>query len=171
MPPPHPYANLQRFLLGRYKTAYDLLSSDPVAAERIFIELLQEARLPIWVRIQCNGNLAFLADDISAAQSYLADARHTLSLFIEGRTPPVPDPLEAGLQGIEDMFSEAQADIAYRLEHPEEEDEPQEESYRNDEVEHGDDPQDVDTGVALKVSRNSANHEDEDEMLLGNHED
>ncbi|KAK5674662.1 hypothetical protein LTS10_012663 [Elasticomyces elasticus] len=88
-----------------------------------------------------------------------------------GRTPPVPDPLGAGLQGIEDMFSEAEADIAYRLEHPEEEDEPQGEFYQKDEVELGQNLQDVDTGVALKVSRNSASHEDEDEMLLGKYED
>ncbi|KAK5727328.1 hypothetical protein LTR15_003222 [Elasticomyces elasticus] len=92
----------------------------------------------------------------------------TLSLFTEGRTPPVPDPLEAGLADIEDMFSEAEADIAYRLEHPEEEDEPQ--GDEKDEVEHGADLQVVDTGAALKTSLNSASHEDDDEMVLGKYE-
>ncbi|KAK5700320.1 hypothetical protein LTR17_023034 [Elasticomyces elasticus] len=69
------------------------------------------------------------------------------------------------------LLAVSRADIAYRLEHPEEEDEPQGDGYQNDEVEHGADLQAVDTGAALKTSLSSASHEDEDEMLLGKYED
>ncbi|KAK3651528.1 hypothetical protein LTR56_005670 [Elasticomyces elasticus] len=70
-----------------------------------------------------------------------------------------------------DLSPVSRADVAYRLEHPEAEDEPQGDNYQNDEVEHGADLLAVDTGAALKTSFSSASHEDDDEMLLDMAED
>ena len=135
MPPLHRDANLSRFFVARYTTAHDLLKTDEYAAERIYNELLHNPRLPLWIRIQCNVSLAFLDDDIETAATYARDARHVLELFKESRTRPQPDSLQEKLKGLERWIGEAEQDIAYRREHPEEEDdEVEEEEEVKDEV-------------------------------------
>ncbi|KAK1094315.1 hypothetical protein LTR48_000614, partial [Friedmanniomyces endolithicus] len=120
--PPRPTPNLEHFFVEHYKTAHSLLLSDVPAAKRIFADLLENPRLPLFIRTQCNAILAQLTGDIGAADLYLLDARHVLGLFKESRSPPSPDPLGADIRDMEESFEEIERDIAYRREHPEEED-------------------------------------------------
>lgn len=113
--------NLERFLCERYNVAHDLLLTDPDGAERVLLTLLEEPRLPLWIRAQSNMNLAFLADDVDEAASHLNDARLILGLFKQ-RFVETLDQHQAHIAAMEHAFDGAERDIAYRREHPEEED-------------------------------------------------
>ncbi len=121
--PPRPTPNLERSFVERYKIAHGLLLDDVPEAKKIFSDLLENPRLPLFIRTQCNSILAQLTN-IDAAALYLLDARHVLSLLKESRSLdlPSPDPFGEDIRSMEHTLEEIERDIAYRREHPEEED-------------------------------------------------
>ncbi|KAI7200850.1 hypothetical protein KC316_g4196 [Hortaea werneckii] len=102
-PTTHPVTNLERFLVTRYRNAHELLETDVAAAEQELLGLLNEPRLPLWIRAQCNMLLAGLTEEYSKAMCYLRDARGSLSLFKETQDEVTPRMLqmEKDLDGIE----------------------------------------------------------------------
>ena len=108
----NPITNLEVFLNTRYNTAHDLLATDVDAAERIFISLLQQSRLPLWKRAQCNLLLASIGSELTDAPAYLNDARHAFALYKEGR---VAQPDTAKMTDMEERFDEVEKDIAERV--------------------------------------------------------
>ena len=162
---PRLVTNFERFIHQRYEHAHALLASDPDGAETIFVELLEEPKLPLWTRTQCNACLAFLADDVHTASRYLADGRHVLDLYKQSRSEQL-ESMQADLTAIEDSLDEAGRDIAYRKAHPEEEDGSDEEVGEEDS---SDEEAGEEQGLTSEVAQKPAEAEDEeeDEMLLG----
>lgn len=85
-----PIPNSDRLHQARYASAYAVLTSataesgntkDIYRAENMFIELLNSAHIPFWMRVQCNAILANISDDALHAQHYLNDASHILDCF------------------------------------------------------------------------------------------
>ncbi|KAK3074666.1 hypothetical protein LTR53_002744 [Teratosphaeriaceae sp. CCFEE 6253] len=130
--PPRPTPNLERFIVDRYNAAQAFLHSDAEAAEKIFLELLNEPRLPLWIRTQCNVNSALLTDDLIAAPLYLLDARHTLELYEASNVASGSESVASNVANMHDAFKVVEDRIAYRLAHPEEEDEPEDEPQEDD---------------------------------------
>jgi len=110
--------NLERFYKQRYDTANDLLETDPEAAQRSLLALLSEHRLPIWMRVQCNGLLGYIADTVEEAEHYLADAQNVLQLFKESCSASDPD-----LPAMEEALEDVAREIERRRENPWEEEE------------------------------------------------
>ncbi|KAK3116374.1 hypothetical protein LTR53_003344 [Teratosphaeriaceae sp. CCFEE 6253] len=131
--PPRPYPNLERSIIDRYNAAQAFLATDAEAAERIFLELLNEPRLPLWIRTQCNVNLALLTDDLSAAPLYLLDARHALDLYEAANAESWSESVTSNVANMKAAFTTVDDRIAYRLAHPEEEDEPEDGAPKEDE--------------------------------------
>ncbi|KAI7197913.1 hypothetical protein KC316_g3664 [Hortaea werneckii] len=100
----HPVSNLERFLVTRYRNAHELLETDVDAAEQELLGLLNEPRLPIWIRAQCNMLLAAITEEYNEAMRYLRDARTSLRLFRERQNEVTPRILsmERDLDGIEE---------------------------------------------------------------------
>ncbi|KAI6890211.1 hypothetical protein KC325_g316 [Hortaea werneckii] len=98
-----PVTNLERFLVTRYRSAHALLETDADAAEQALLVLLQEPRLPLWMRVQCNLILAGITEDYNEAMCYLRDARTSLRLFKEryDEETPLVLQMEEALDGIE----------------------------------------------------------------------
>ncbi|KAI7212786.1 hypothetical protein KC333_g6931 [Hortaea werneckii] len=99
----HPVTNLERFLVTRYRNAHELLETDVEAGEQELLGLLNEPRLPTWIRAQCNMVLAAITEDYNEAMRFLRDARTSLRLFRERHNEVTPRILsmERDLDGIE----------------------------------------------------------------------
>ncbi|KAI7331522.1 hypothetical protein KC315_g5094 [Hortaea werneckii] len=99
-----PVTNLERFLVTRYRNAHELLETDVDAAEQELLSLLNEPRLPIWIRAQCNMLLAAITEEYNDAMRYLRDARTSLRLFRERQNEVTPRILsmERDRDGIEE---------------------------------------------------------------------
>ena len=93
------------------------LLTHALVCDRIFVELLHEVILPLYMRAQCNSILACIADDVDAAESYLRNERHVLDLFEERQ----PRDMEENIRAFRLTLDETAQDIRYRREHPEEE--------------------------------------------------
>ncbi|KAI7258652.1 hypothetical protein KC343_g5129 [Hortaea werneckii] len=104
----HPVTNLERLLVTRYRNAHELLETDVDAAEQGLLSLLNEPRLPIWMRAQCNMLLAGITEEYGEAMRYLGDARTSLQLFRERHDEVTPRMLqmEKDLDGIEEEIEE-----------------------------------------------------------------
>ena len=77
--------NREQWYQIRYAEAHALLKrpDDPYLAEEAFKELLQEAYMPLWMRVQYNIILADLVDEIPDAKAFLSDAKEVLQMFAE----------------------------------------------------------------------------------------
>lgn len=89
-----PITNTERFLNTKYSNAHALLQTDADTAETLLLELLQEPRLPLWKRAQCNMILASISEDYATARAYLVDARDVLDLY-HAATPEDASQVEA----------------------------------------------------------------------------
>ncbi|KAI7552203.1 hypothetical protein KC331_g2047 [Hortaea werneckii] len=102
----HPVTNLEHFLflVRRFNNAQGLLDTDVDAAEQELLGLLNEPRLPIRIRAQCNMLLAAITEEHNEATRYLRDARTSLRLFRERHSEATPRilPMERDLDGIEE---------------------------------------------------------------------
>ncbi|KAK4542898.1 hypothetical protein LTR36_006087 [Oleoguttula mirabilis] len=105
--------NLARLYKHRYDTAHDLLETDVAAARRGFTALLTEHQLALWMRVQCNSILGYIASTVEEADHYLTDARHVLHLYTEGCSKPDPD-----VAAMEETLEDVARDIQHRREHP-----------------------------------------------------
>ncbi|KAI7160084.1 hypothetical protein KC349_g3705 [Hortaea werneckii] len=102
----HPVTNLEHFLflVRRFNDAQGLLDTDVDAAEQELLGLLNEPRLPIRIRAQCNMLLAAITEERNEATRYLRDARTSLRLFRGRHNEVTPRTLsmERDLDGIEE---------------------------------------------------------------------
>lgn len=148
-----PITNLENYLNTRYNSAHDLLETDARAAERILLQLLNEPRLPLWKRAQCNMILACISEGGGAR--YLEDARHVLALFKDSLSQEPEPPLQAKISAMEEKFNEIEQDIVHREEHLWDAAEAAEEGVQPE------------AQVVSSGSQGKQGEFDDDEMLLG----